>query len=177
MELLLAFTRNLNKMLTDYADGMKVIPEECATTLKNISMFVTPPHPTICAYIKEKVGRFVGLMRWWRATQADAHSDRVTAGIVEDAAATASVTRRSEEERRQRFEKKKMAVITLVEKLVARLQKKAEVHYSSENLEKIIYRLFERVWAECPAQYDDHPRNASTCRQGSFQRLVPTLDL
>ncbi|KAM7397883.1 hypothetical protein PAMA_005967 [Pampus argenteus] len=141
--------------------------------------------------VQQKVCCFLALTKWWEKTQAAGHFHRLTHALQEARSTSQSSdsvvqnfivhsqvkTEEEEEEEKEEEEdqvKREMAKIKLlVEMLVFQVCFKAKVKLSTMQINNIVKRLFERIWAEIEGkQFGVSSQMLETFNKAMFSFLV-----
>eukprot|EP00064_Thunnus_orientalis_P017266 superscaffoldBa00003623_g17346 len=167
-------SKELTEMIYCYIKYGNMMPDIIPEAIRRKAVAVPKFDAAMYKDVQKKVRCFLALINWWQKTQAASHSKIITLALQDPVsvsqtqsaevnaeqehaslipnAAPASKHRetrsRSSKEDTALVERKKLAVLFLVEKLVSRLYNKAEVNWTTTQPEVIIQRLFQRIWAE-----------------------------
>ncbi|KAM7397898.1 hypothetical protein PAMA_005978 [Pampus argenteus] len=156
-------TKDLTERIYCYIKYGTTMPHLIPKSLRKMAA----AHPEVDAdlhkSIRQKVCCFLALTKWWQKTQAAKHSRRLTQALQE-AQSTSHVGLLSpdteaqygivhclfkiEEEEEDRVKMEMENIKLLVEMLVFEVYSKAKVKLTTMQINNIVKRLFERIWAE-----------------------------
>ncbi|XP_074492587.1 uncharacterized protein LOC141768311 [Sebastes fasciatus] len=172
----LEFTKVLSDLLfTHITHGPEIIPEPVIRA-------------NMRADLQRKVLGFLCLARWWQIFQSDNLVDNMRHAIlgtkprarkplaIAAPPAPVSLTKsRDDSARRARNEQKKNCVEVILERLVARIFKKAKVTWTLSNVEDIIQRLFDQTWVEVEGlDFDSSPESLENLEKAIYRDLIKT---